>query len=187
MQLSLRRLSVANAALFCLLAGLAVRSFAQNRSMLPRMGTPVFQHLTRNAGYIFSGTVTAVSMIEPGSRNSLGATQITFHVENAFRGVRKGQTLVIREWAGLWQAGEHYRVGERVTLFLFAPGKLGLTSPVGRQLGRFQLDPYGRVLLNREHISAISTDPALASRWQGKNQITWKEFSRAIQHEIQEY
>ena len=72
-------------------------------------------------------------------------------------------------------------------LFLFTPGKLGLTSPVGLELGRFQLGPYGRILLNKEHVAAISADPALAGRWQGKTQISWKEFSRGIRGEIQEY
>ena len=48
-------------------------------------------------------------------------------------------------------------------LFLFTPGKLGLTSPVGRELGTFQLDPYGHVLLNPEHVAAISADPVLAA------------------------
>ena len=131
--------------------------------------------------------VTSVSTVESGSQNGGGAMKIVFHVEHAFRGVRTGQTLVIHEWAGLWESGERYRVGERVMLFLFSPGKLGLTSPVGRELGRFQLDPYGHVLLNRAHVAAISADPVLAGRWQGRTQISWKEFSRGIRGEIQEY
>ncbi len=170
-----------------LAAALTATSAAQGRSIAGRIGVPIFQKLNRDSGYIFSGTVTSISAVESSSQNGVGAIKITFHVEHAFRGVQTGQTLAIREWAGLWAAGEHYRIGERVMLFLFAPGKLGLTSPVGRELGRFQVDPYGHVLLNREHIAAISADPVLAGRWQGKTQISWKEFSRGIRGEIQDY
>jgi hypothetical protein len=188
MHLSLRKVSALRIAILvsALCAGLGTVA-AQNRIVVPRLGVPTFQHLTRNSGYIFSGTVKSVSMLEPDSLNSIGSIKITFHVENAVRGVRKGQMLVVREWAGLWESGEHYRVGERVALFLFRPGKLGLTSPVGGVLGRFPLDPYGRVLLNREHIAAISTDPVLAGRWQGRSRISWKEFSLGIRRELQAY
>jgi hypothetical protein len=54
---------------------------------------------------------------------------ITFQVEQAIRRTRVGQQLTIHEWAGPWTAGERYRVGERLMLFLHAPSKLGLTSP----------------------------------------------------------
>jgi hypothetical protein len=41
-----------------------------------------------------------------------------------------GQVLTVHEWAGLWSSGKRYCVGERVFLFLYPPGKLGLTSVV---------------------------------------------------------
>ena len=192
MLLSLQKFSVLNIAILlpALCAALAVTVAAQNRPVVPRLGVPTFQHLTRNSGYIFSGTVKSVSMLEPDSLNSVGSIKITFHVENAVRGVRKGQMLVVREWAGLWESGgesgEHYRVGERVALFLFRPGKLGLTSPVGGALGRFEVDPYGHVLLNRGHVAAISADPVLADRWHGRSRLTWKELSNGIRRESQE-
>lgn len=189
MQSSLRKFPALGAVTIApvLFAALVQVLAAQNRPIAGRVGLPIFQKLTRNSGYIFAGTVTSIAKVEPTPQNNVGTIKIVFHVERAFRGVRTGQTLVIREWAGLWESGERYRVGERAMLFLFTPGKLGLTSPVGRELGRFQLDPYGRVLLNREHLAAISGDPVLASRWQGKTQISWKEFSREIRGEIQEY
>ena len=189
MHFALPKFSALRAAIFlsALGAALTPAPAAQNRPIAGRIGVPIFQKLNRNSGYIFSGTVTSISMVESRSNNGVGAMKIMFHVEHAFRGVHAGQTLEIREWAGLWESGERYRVGERVMLFLFAPGKLGLTSPVGHELGRFQLDPYGHVLLNRAHVAAISADPALAGRWQGRTQISWKEFSRGIRGEIQEY
>ncbi|MGH9529608.1 MAG: hypothetical protein ACRD2S_06780 [Terriglobales bacterium] len=189
MHFSLRKFSVFRTALIAhaLCAALASPIPAQNRPIAGPVGVPIFQRLTRNSGYIFAGTVTSISKVEPASRNNVGTIKIMFHVEHAFRGVHVGQTLVIREWAGLWESGERYRVGERVMLFLFTPGKLGLTSPVGSQLGRFPLDSYDHVLLNREHVDAISADPILAPQWRGKSQISWKEFSRAITRGIQEY
>ncbi len=189
MHFSLRKFSALRAVIIAPMLCAAVASVlaAQNRPIARPVGLPIFQKLTRNSGYIFAGTVTSMSKVKPTPQNNVGTIKIVFHVEHAFRGVRPGQTLAIREWSGVWESGERYQVGERVMLFLFTPGKLGLTSPVGRELGRFQLDPYGRVLLNREHVAAISTDPALAGRWQGKTQISLKEFSREIRGEIQEY
>ncbi len=189
MHFALRKFSFLRAVIFlsALDAALTPAAAAQNRPIVGRIGVPIFQKLTRNSGYIFSGTVTSISRSEPGPQNNVRTIKITFQVEHAFRGVRTGQTLVIREWAGLWESGEHYRVGERLMLFLFTPGKLGLTSPVGRELGTFQLDPYGHVLLNPEHVAAISADPVLARRWQGRTQISWTEFSRGIQRESQPY
>jgi len=189
MQLSLQKFSALRATilLWGLFAALAATVAAQDGPVNPRRGIPTFQQMTRNSGYIFAGTVTSVSRIEPNEQNNIGTMKITFHVENALRGVRNGQTLVIREWAGLWESGEHYRVGERVALFLFRPGKLGLTSPVGGQLGRFEVDSYGHILLNREHAAAVSADPVLAGSWRGRSQITWKELSNKIRGEPQEY
>jgi hypothetical protein len=78
-------------------------------------------------------------------------------VLEAIRGVRRGQVIQIREWGGLWDAGERYHKGEQVLLFLYPPGKAGLTSPVGGRGGRFQMDGAGRVLLkeNGNQLSRI--------------------------------
>jgi hypothetical protein len=102
--------------------------------------------LTLKAGYIFSGTVKSVERLTPRA-NGVAVMRITFHVDQGLRGTRTGQTLVIHEWAGLWQAGESYQAGERVMLFLYPPSKLGLTSPVGGESGRFSVDPGGQVVI----------------------------------------
>jgi len=109
--------------------------------------------LMRNSGYIFAGTVVRVERTA-AAKNRVAAIQVTFHVEKALRGVHTGQMLVIREWPGLWQAGERYRPGERVMLFLYPPSKLGLTSPVGAAMGRFQVDQDGRIPVEPGRIQA---------------------------------
>lgn len=111
------------------------------RGFLPPVST------MRNAGVIFSGTVLKIEHLTQAGFP--GTTQITFKVENGIRGARQGQNLTIREWAGLWTSGERYRNSERVLLFLYPQSKLGLTSPVGGAIGRYEVDREGRVLANR--------------------------------------
>jgi hypothetical protein len=159
---------------------LALSVAAQRQPIAPRYGVPTLVQLNRNSGYIFVGTVMSVARVEPNSQSSVATVRITFHVENAVRGVRRGQTLVIREWAGRWESGEHYRVGERTMLYLFPPGKLGLTSPVGGELGKFRLDSYGNVLLNRQQVAAVAASPVLAAPQQGRSQMTWRRLSNGI-------
>jgi hypothetical protein len=95
--------------------------------------------LAKPSGYIFAGTVTAIKSVAPQGTRGVAQIQITFHVDSAVRGVRTGQSLSIREWTGVWDAGQRYRVGEKVALFLYSPSKLGLTSVVGGTLGRFPI------------------------------------------------
>jgi hypothetical protein len=103
--------------------------------------------ITRASGLIFSGTVLAIEHLASTETGQADVTQITFRVESAIRGARKGQRLQIREWAGLWNAGERYRVGERWFLFFYPQSKLGLTSIVGGKLGRYSLNDSGGVLV----------------------------------------
>lgn len=108
---------------------------------------PILHPILRDSERIFSGTVLQVEHLNPSPSSALATTSIRFRVDEAIRGVRKGQIFEVKEWAGLWQSGEHYHAGQRVLLFLYPPSKLGLTSPVGHNAGRFPLDKYGRVLL----------------------------------------
>jgi hypothetical protein len=133
--------------------------------------------VVRNSGYIFAGTVQSVQRISPKG-NGVATVQVTFHVNQAMRGVRAGQTLVVREWAGLWQSRERYRKGEQVLLFLYPPSKLGLTSPVGSTLGRF---PIG-------HDGLVGVDPRIGVR-AGRAalvRLSPREFVRFFRKEAEE-
>lgn len=133
--------------------------------------------LTRSSGYIFAGTVKSVERAAPKG-NGIATVLINFHVDQAMRGVRAGQMLAIREWAGLWESGERYRPGERVLLFLYPPSKLGLTSPVGGPMGRFRIDPSGRVILNPGRIGVRSRRPAIAPPFRGRTRVSPRELVR---------
>jgi hypothetical protein len=137
----------------CLLPGM-ILLFSLSATAVKPLQPPLDSHalparpsLTATAGYIFSGTVKAVERLAPRTSGSVAVMRITFYIDQGMRGTRSGQTLVIHEWSGLWQAGERYRRGERVMLFLYPPSKLGLTSPVGGESGRFSVDPGGRVIV----------------------------------------
>jgi hypothetical protein len=160
--------------------------------LLPRFYRPIFAQelrpaiaartlglgqLSQKSGYIFAGTVTAVEPLAATTATQVATMRISFRVDEAIRGVRAGQTLTIREWAGLWESGERYRPGERVLLFLYPPSKLGLTSPVGGPLGRFPVDPSGHVVLDP---SRLNGDPAADVRLRGKTHVSTSDFARAI-------
>jgi len=97
----------------------------------------MLRRILRDSGRIFAGTVTNVQHIQGGP--GVPTTRVTFRIDEAIRGVKKGQTLQINEWGGLWQAGERYRIGEHVLLFLYPQSKLGLTSPVAGAMGRWSV------------------------------------------------
>ncbi len=138
------------------------------------IGFPV---IARAAGTIFSGTVTAISRRPASPSQTVETVAITFHVENAIRGATPGEDLTISQWIGLWSSGQRYRVGERVLLFLYPPSKLGLTSCVAGAMGRFTIDPRGRVLLSAQHLSAFRADPVLG----GKSRVSFSDFASAVQ------
>jgi hypothetical protein len=144
------------------------------------------RQLTRKSGYIFAGTVTNVQRVGPAAANDVATVRITFRVERAILGVRAGQTLVIREWAGLWDSGERYRTGERLLLFLYRPSKLGLTSPVAGALGRFRMDRNGEVVLERTRMETLWSDPGIDMPLRGRTRVNGREFARAIQRAAQE-
>jgi hypothetical protein len=141
----------------------------------PIPGSLAFSQIVQNAGMIFSGQVTAVGR---GNGPGLAATTVTFHVQQAIQGVSAGQSVTIREWAGLWTTGERYRVGERVFLFLYPPSKLGLTSPVAGNLGRFAVNSRGMVVLTPQHVAALLPDPVLGG---GRTLIPSKDFALVVQ------
>jgi hypothetical protein len=135
-----------------------------------------FQEIAGAAGISFSGQVTSISRTLVPAGEAPPSTTLTFHVERAIRGPSPGQNLTIHEWAGLWDRGEHYHVGERVTLFLYPPSKLGLTSPVAGAMGRFAMDAQGRILISEQHAGTWGEEPIFA----GRTAIPYSDFRRAV-------
>jgi hypothetical protein len=133
--------------------------------------------LTRSSGYIFAGTVKSVDRVTPKG-DAVATVQISFHVDQAMRGVRAGQTLAIREWAGLWESGERYRPGQRVLLFLYPPSKLGLTSPVQGPMGRFRIGPDGRVVVDPRRIGFRPPRPGVRDGLRGRTRVSPGELVR---------
>ena len=135
-----------------------------------------FPQFERAAGMIFSGTVMRIARRPANLGQAVETVAITFHVENAIRGVTPGEELTISQWVGLWTSGQRYRVGERVLLFLYPNSKLGLTSCVGGPLGRFDEDAAGRVWLTAQHLGAFRRDPVLG----GKSRVRTSDFALAV-------
>lgn len=149
-------------------------------SQFPRVpiapGTFGLPQFAGAAGTIFSGTVTRIERHAATSAQPVEIVSISFHVERAIRGATAGEEITISQWIGLWSAGQRYRVGERVLLFLYPRSKLGLTSCVGGQMGRFTVDSWGRVLLSAQHLSVFRTDPVLG----GKSRVPLSDFALAV-------
>jgi hypothetical protein len=132
-----------------------------------------------HAGYIFAGTVKNVRRDAPHA-GAVATMEITFHVDKAMRGVHTGESLVIHEWAGLWQAGERYQPGEQLLLFLYPPSKLGLTSAVGGEAGRFKLDERGQVILDPVHAGTIPKTANTTALLKGKTRVGTSELLRDL-------
>lgn len=137
------------------------------------LGLPQF---ASSAGMIFSGTVTNIERHGATSAQPIETVSISFHVERAIRGATAGEDLTISQWVGSWSAGQRYRIGERALLFLYPRSKLGLTSCVGGQIGRFSVDSRGRVLLSAQHLSAFRADPVLG----GRSRVPFNDFALAV-------
>lgn len=139
-------------------------------------GPLTFQEIARVAGIIFSGRVISVGRFARFGEHRPPSNAVTFQVEQALRGTSAGRSLTIREWAGLWTAGEHYHVGDRVLLFLYPRSRLGLTSPVGGAMGRFAMDASGAVLVSAPQAATLAADPILGR----KAVLSYTDFALAV-------
>jgi hypothetical protein len=106
--------------------------------------------MTRRSGAIFAGRVIAIQFLRPRFNGEVPTVRITFRVERGIRGPRTGSQFVLREWAALWNGGQRYSMGERVLLFLYPASRVGLTSSVGGEHGRFRLDGKGQLIVDTE-------------------------------------
>ena len=79
-----------------------------------------------------------------GGRERSGVVEVEFRVDQAVRGCAAGGPYMLREWAGLWAAGnQRYRVGQRLLMMLHAPGAAGMSSPVGGMDGAIPIRRVG--------------------------------------------
>lgn len=140
--------------------------------------------MARSSGYAFAGTVTAISPVQATKPNEVPSVQITFHVDRAIRGVRRGQTLTIREWAGLWKSPQRYRVGQKLLLFLHRPSKLGLTSPVGGEPGRIPLDDRGGIVAGLGPLEDL--DPELATPLRNRGRLQSGDLARRLRRALED-
>ena len=111
--------------------------------------------MARLAGVIFAGRVISLRR-RAGTAGAAGSVEIEFSVENAIRGVA-GSTYTLREWAGLWPAGdEPFRVGQRYLMLLHAPGASGLSSPIRGADGAIPI---------RGEVGPVADSRAVDLRW----------------------
>jgi hypothetical protein len=147
-------------ALLLALAPAAVAGFAQAIPETTADTEAALHAMSRLAGVIFAGQVLTVRR-QQGRHGATGVIEIEFAVEDAVRGV-SGGTYTLREWAGLWPAGdEPFRAGQRFLMLLHAPGASGLSSPVGGRDGAIPI--RGSAPLPQTGIASSRAQAAAAS------------------------
>jgi hypothetical protein len=171
---------VATLALPLLLCG-AARA-AGPRTIAHPFPAPPFSQVMGASGYIFQGTVTRVQWLKPKNPQDVATVQITFRIGQGIRGTQSGQMLSIKEWAGVWDSSDHYRVGQNLVLFLYRPSKLGLTSPVSGPVGEFVVGNDTFIGLTRQQQSSLSSDPAFGPAFGSETRLSSREFTSAIRH-----
>lgn len=127
---------------------LATISAAQvsDQIVAERVLGPRWRQMSRASGMIFSGTVLRIEAQPSGKVRPLPLMLTRFRVDRAIAGVRSGEVLTVREWAVAQSMQRTMSRGERVLIFLYAPSRLGLTSPVGGRIGQVALDSRGEVV-----------------------------------------
>jgi hypothetical protein len=128
--------------IFCL----SIRAAAQpsDQVIAERILGPQWKQLARRAGMIFAGTVLGSTPPATAIDPAIPAVQLSFRVDRAIAGVKRGQVLTIHEWAGAGSMHRPMRKGQHILIFLYPPSRLGLTSPVGGSLGQVALDASGK-------------------------------------------
>src|SRR6266550_698884 len=130
---------------FVCLASLGAAQLSDQIAAASVLG-PRWKQLSRSAGMIFSGTVLGVETQPAGKDRSLPLIFTKFRVDRSIAGVRAGQVVTVREWAGVWHTHRAMRVGQRLLIFLYPPSRLGLTSPVGGPIGQAALNSRGDIV-----------------------------------------
>jgi hypothetical protein len=130
-------------------------------------------YLSQRADVIVQGRVAnAVHESLPGYPN-IPTVKVTLKVENMMRGPT-GNTYTFREvFVGLRArvGGKGYTPGQQLLLFLTAPSKYGLSSPVGIEQGRFHITRYpgnSPTIINEQSNIGLFRNVAEAARIAGR-------------------
>ena len=144
----------------CILSAFAAAQ--SDEAIAERVLGPQWKLLSRRAEMVFAGTVlnagpqtstTVLAKMPARMDRTLPVNEMTFHVDHPIAGVEPGQVLTIHEWAGAWSLQRPMRRGEHILIFLYAPSRLGLTSPVGGWRGQIALDASGQNILEPEPVA----------------------------------
>jgi len=110
------------------------------------------ERLVNDAGIIFSGTVVKIVTGEKDLGMDLYTTYYTFAVHEALLGVET-DTVTIKQYGGESGGQSYYppgvprfERGETVVAFFYPPSKIGMTSAVAKDQGKFvvrELDSSG--------------------------------------------
>src|SRR3977135_2570927 len=87
---------------------------------------PRWRQVSRSAGVIFCGTVIRVEAQNAGRGAPLPLILAQFRVDRGITGVRAGEVITVREWAGTWSTHRAMRSGQRLLIFLYPLSRLGL-------------------------------------------------------------
>jgi hypothetical protein len=131
----------------------------------PQSSDEALLAMEQMAGVIFAGQVVAVRR-QVGNDGAAGIVEIEFAVDDAVRGVNGG-SYTLREWAGLWPAGdEPFRVGQRFLMLLHAPSAAGFSSPVGGMDGAIPIRGGGLAATSATGAGAVGADGLVVDmRW----------------------
>ncbi|MBZ5547612.1 MAG: hypothetical protein LAO22_06555 [Acidobacteriia bacterium] len=149
-------------ALVCL-GSVAAAAQPSDSLLAARVLGPGWKKMARTAGMVFSGTVVGVEA-SSAEDHAVPTIELKVRVDRAIAGVKAGQVLTIREWAGAWSMHRPMHAGEHVLLLLYPRSRLGFTSPVGGALGQIALDASGtRVVQRTENVSVLQLERAIRS------------------------
>ncbi len=130
---------------------------------------PQWKQMSRASGMIFAGKILAIEPLPPSAKRPLPLTMVSVRVKHAIAGVQQGQVVKFREWASASSIHRSLRIGQHVLLFLYPPGKLGLTSPANGAAGVLALDAAGKNLAGVQRIPHQRT-------------VSVSQLERAIRH-----
>jgi len=101
--------------------------------------------LAESAGVIFQGECTAIKTGKDPDSN-LTATWYTFRIVNGIKG-EIGEEYTLKQYGGtdgditVHAPTVQFKIGEKVILFLYGKSRIGFSTTVGMQQGKFSVEP----------------------------------------------